>query len=115
MKIPVSVGYRRPRDGTIRVASWLLVTENGDSVEIPAAIPNWDYQQELHIVATLVANLPVAPADSGLTPSSAMSCHVQWHASGTGLRGTSQPVSLQRQRSYPISGYRASYLGKPKS
>lgn len=94
MKAPISLGYLRPREGVIRAANWLLVDESGDTSELPDALPNWDYQQAVHVVSNLAANLAALRAECDLPATATIRAHVQWHATGTGLRGASAVVNL---------------------
>jgi hypothetical protein len=94
VKTPISVGYLRPREGVIRVNSWLLVDERRGTAELPDALPDWDYQQDVKIICTLDANLRSVRGDSDLPATAVIRAHVQWHATGTGLRGASTPVEL---------------------
>jgi hypothetical protein len=95
MRTPVSVGYLRPRDGVIRATAWRLIDERGDHVELPEFLPNWDYQQDVRIECTLEANLRVVHAESDLPSTASIRAQIQWHATGTGLRGTGPYADLR--------------------
>lgn len=95
MKAPVSLGYLRPRDGVIRLASWLLVDDSGDTSDLPESLPSWDYQQTVHVVSNLEANLTQVRTESDLPATATVRAHIQWHATGTGLRGSSPGVELE--------------------
>jgi len=93
LRTPVSVGYRRPRDGVIRAANWLLVDERAETSELPEILPNWDYQQPVHVAATLEV-IGDLWAETDLPATATVRAHMQWHATGTGLRGSGPAVDL---------------------
>ncbi|WP_029136588.1 hypothetical protein [Nakamurella lactea] len=95
MKPPVSLGYLRPREGVIRALSWLVSDGSGDTSDLPESMPNWDYQQPVHLVSIVEANLAAVLADSDLPATAAIRAHMQWHATGTGLRGAGAAVDLE--------------------
>lgn len=94
MRSPVSAGYIRPRAGVIRAASWLLVDSRGDTDELPDALADWDYHQSIHVTTNLevVGDLR---AETDLPSTASIRAHLQWHSTGTGLRGSGPVVELE--------------------
>ncbi|MFE2301011.1 hypothetical protein ACFXAW_22850 [Streptomyces sp. NPDC059445] len=72
---------------------WLLVTEDGE-VALPEALPDWDYQMDLHLRRTLRVDLDRARSQSGLPSDTALVLAVVWTATGSNLSGPARHVRL---------------------
>jgi hypothetical protein len=85
--------YRIPAEDVIAAEAWLLVTEDGDVV-MPAALPDWDYQMDLHLRRTVRVDLDRARSQSGLPNDAALMLAAVWTATGSNLSGPAQHVRL---------------------
>ncbi|MEU1038656.1 hypothetical protein [Streptomyces sp. NPDC005907] len=85
--------YRIPTEDVITAETWLLVTEDGDVV-MPEALPDWDYQMDLHLRRTIRVDLDRARSQSGLPEDTALMLAAVWTATGSNLSGPAQHVRL---------------------
>ncbi|MGP4051559.1 hypothetical protein [Streptomyces sp. 2A115] len=85
--------YRIPAEDVIAANAWLLVTEDGDVV-MPEALPDWDYQMDLHLRRTVRVDLDRARSQSGLPIDAALMLAAVWTATGSNLSGPAQHVRL---------------------
>ncbi|MFF3400921.1 hypothetical protein ACFYW6_20635 [Streptomyces sp. NPDC002659] len=85
--------YRIPDENVMSAEAWLLVTEDGDVV-MPEALPDWDYQMDLHLRRTVHVDLDRARSQSGLPTDSALMLSAVWTATGSNLSGPGQHVRL---------------------
>lgn len=73
--------------------AWALVTEDGDVV-MPEALPDWDYQMDLHLRRSVRVDLDRARSESGLPAHSALMLSAVWTATGSNLSGPAQHVRI---------------------
>jgi hypothetical protein len=85
--------YRVPSEDVVTTEPWLLVTPDGD-VDLPEALPDWDYQMDLHLRRTVRVDLDRARTQSGLPPNAALVLAAVWTATGSNLSGPAQHVRL---------------------
>jgi hypothetical protein len=72
---------------------WFLVTEDGEVV-MPEALPDWDYQMDLHLRRTVRVDLDRARSQSGLPSDAALMLSAVWTATGSNLGGPAQHLRL---------------------
>ncbi|MER5662668.1 hypothetical protein ACGFY3_03330 [Streptomyces mirabilis] len=72
---------------------WFLVTEDGEVV-MPEALPDWDYQMDLHLRRTVRVDLDRARSQSGLPSDAALMLSAVWTATGSNLSGPAQHLRL---------------------
>lgn len=94
MRAAASLGYLLPRDGLVRVGPWLLVDAAGSASELGNSVPDWDYLTPVRLARQFEVNLYVLRQDCDLAGSASVRAAVQWHASGSRLRGTSEPIEV---------------------
>ncbi|MFC8200622.1 hypothetical protein ACFUTV_35295 [Streptomyces sp. NPDC057298] len=85
--------YRVPPEDVVTTEPWLLVTEDGD-VPMPEALPDWDYQMDLHLRRTVSVDLDRARSRSGLPTDAALTLAVVWTATGSNLSGPAEHARL---------------------
>ncbi|MEU0391294.1 hypothetical protein ABZ208_00615 [Streptomyces sp. NPDC006208] len=85
--------YRIPSEGVVTAEGWLLVTEDGE-VAMPEALPDWDYQMNLHFRRTVRVDLDRARSQSGLPADAALALAVVWTATGSNLGGPAEHARL---------------------
>ncbi|WP_328431560.1 hypothetical protein [Streptomyces sp. NBC_00453] len=85
--------YRVPSEDVVTAEPWLLVVEDGD-VPIPEALPDWDYQMDLHLRRTVSVDLDRARSQSGLPADAALTLAVVWTATGSNLSGPAEHARL---------------------
>ncbi|MBT2508110.1 hypothetical protein J7I98_19905 [Streptomyces sp. ISL-98] len=85
--------YRIPAADVIAAEEWLLATEDGDVV-MPEALPDWDYQMDLHLRRTVRVDMDRARSQSGLPTDAALMLAAVWTATGSNLSGPAQHVRL---------------------
>jgi len=78
--------YRRPANDTIRPASWTL-TRGETTVDLPLALPDWDYDTRLELHRTLVIDGGRVRKESGLGEDAVVAISVRWTATSSLLRG----------------------------
>jgi len=71
----------------------LLVTPDGE-IALPEALPDWDYQMDLHVRRTVRVDLDQARAQSGLPTDAALILAAVWTATGSNLSGPAEHVRL---------------------
>ncbi|MFI6489449.1 hypothetical protein [Streptomyces sp. NPDC050564] len=69
------------------------MTEDGD-VDMPEALPDWDYQMDLHLRRTVRVDLDRARSQSGLPSDAALILAAVWTATGSNLSGPAQHLRL---------------------
>ncbi len=72
---------------------WRLMVEDGE-VSLPEALPDWDYQMDLHLRRALRVDLDRVRRQTGLPESAALMLSVVWTATGSNLSGPAQHVRL---------------------
>lgn len=85
--------YRVPSEDVVATEAWLLVTPDGE-IALPEALPDWDYQMDLHLRRTVRVDLDQARAQSGLPTDAALILAAVWTATGSNLSGPAQHVRL---------------------
>ncbi|WP_237048029.1 hypothetical protein [Lentzea guizhouensis] len=85
--------YRTPGDEAVKAQQWSLVISD-HAVDLPDALPDWDYQMNLHLRNEVHVDLDAVYAATGLTPEAKLSLVVVWTATGSALRGTAKRISL---------------------
>ncbi|MEX1656732.1 hypothetical protein ABZ960_26740 [Streptomyces pseudovenezuelae] len=85
--------YRVPSEDVVAAEPWRLVTEDGD-VLMPEALPDWDYQMDLHLRRTVSVDLDRARSQSGLPSNAALTLAVVWTATGSNLSGPAERARL---------------------
>ncbi|WP_328326918.1 MULTISPECIES: hypothetical protein [unclassified Streptomyces] len=70
-----------------------MVTEDGD-IAMPEAVPDWDYQMDLHLRRTVRVDTDRARAQSGLPDDAALILSTVWTATGSNLSGPAQHERL---------------------
>ncbi|WP_324784076.1 hypothetical protein [Streptomyces sp. H51] len=72
---------------------WRLVVEDGE-VALPEALPDWDYQMDVHARRTLRVDLDRVRQQTGLSTDVSLMLSVVWTATGSNLSGPAQHVRL---------------------
>ncbi|MFI1563153.1 hypothetical protein ACH4ZX_08790 [Streptomyces sp. NPDC020490] len=72
---------------------WRLVVEDGE-VALPEALPDWDYQMDVHARRTLRVDLDRVRQQTGLSADVSLMLSVVWTATGSNLSGPAQHVRL---------------------
>lgn len=85
--------YRVPSEDVVATEAWLLVTPDGE-IALPEALPDWDYQMDLHVRRTVRVDLDQARAQSGLPTDAALILAAVWTATGSNLSGPAEHVRL---------------------
>lgn len=85
--------YRVPSGDVIEAGEWSLVTEDGD-IAMPEAVPDWDYQMDLHLRRTVRVDMDRARKQSGLPDDAALTLAAVWTATGSNLSGPAQHERL---------------------
>lgn len=85
--------YRGPSEDVVVVEPWRLVTEDGE-IPAPEALPDWDYQMDLHLRRTVRVDLSRARSQSGLPTAAALMLAAVWTATGSNLSGPAQQIRL---------------------
>ncbi|WP_411091560.1 hypothetical protein [Streptomyces sp. 049-1] len=85
--------YRIPSEDVVVAEPWRLVIEDGE-VTLPDAIPDWDYQMDLHVRRTVRIDLDRARQQSGLPAHAALMLSAVWTATGSNLSGPAQRIGL---------------------
>jgi hypothetical protein len=85
--------YRVPSEDVVTAEPWLLVTEDGE-FPMPEALPDWDYQMDLHLRRTIRVDLDRARFQSGLPADAALTLAVVWTATGSNLSGPAEHARL---------------------
>ncbi|WAU06490.1 hypothetical protein STRNI_005000 [Streptomyces nigrescens] len=69
------------------------MTEDGE-VTMPDALPDWDYQMDLHLRRTVRIDVDRARSQSGLPADAALALAAVWTATGSNLSGPASHVRL---------------------
>ncbi|MER6422682.1 hypothetical protein [Streptomyces sp. NPDC001137] len=69
------------------------MTPDGE-IALPEALPDWDYQMDLHLRRTVRVDLDRARAQSGLPTDAALTLAAVWTATGSNLSGPAQHIRL---------------------
>lgn len=85
--------YRSPSEDVVVGEAWQLVTEDGD-ITLPEALPDWDYQMDLHLRRELRVDLDRVRSQAGLRSDTALTLAVVWTATGSSLSGPAKHVRL---------------------
>lgn len=85
--------YRAPAEDVVTPEPWRLVIDDVE-IDLPEALPDWDYQMDLHIRRTVRVDLDRARQESGLPVGTALTLAAVWTATGSNLSGPAQQVSL---------------------
>ncbi|WP_206306222.1 hypothetical protein [Streptomyces humi] len=85
--------YRAPTEDVVVSEPWRLMVEDGE-VSLPEALPDWDYQMDLHLRRALRVDLDRVRRQTGLPESAALMLSVVWTATGSNLSGPAQHVRL---------------------
>ncbi|MFF3202653.1 hypothetical protein [Streptomyces sp. NPDC002962] len=85
--------YRVPTEDVVTPGPWRLVVEDGE-VALPEALPDWDYQMDVHIRRTLRVDLDRVRQQTGLPTRAALMLSVVWTATGSNLSGPAKHVRL---------------------
>lgn len=87
--------YRVPAEDVVTPALWRLVVEDGE-VALPEALPDWDYQMNLHLRRALRVDLDRVRRQTGLSANAALMLSVVWTATGSNLSGPAQQIRLSQ-------------------
>lgn len=85
--------YRVPTEDVVSAESWRLVVEDGE-VPLPEAMPDWDYQLDLHLRRTFRVDLERARRQSGLPDDAPLMLSAVWTATGSNLSGPAQQIPI---------------------
>lgn len=85
--------YRAPTEDVVTPGPWRLVVEDGE-VALPEALPDWDYQMDVHVRRTLRVDLDRVRQQTGLPTHAALMLSVVWTATGSNLSGPAKHVRL---------------------
>ncbi len=85
--------YRAPTEDVVTPEGWRLVVEDGE-VALPEALPDWDYQMDVHARRTLRVDLDRVRQQTGLSTDVSLMLSVVWTATGSNLSGPAQHVRL---------------------
>ncbi|MER5795628.1 hypothetical protein [Streptomyces sp. NPDC001980] len=85
--------YRAPAQDVVVTEPWRLMVEDGE-VSLPEALPDWDYQMDLHLRRALRVDLDQVRRQTGLPESAALMLSVVWTATGSNLSGPAQQLRL---------------------
>ncbi|MER6836824.1 hypothetical protein ABT320_23110 [Streptomyces cellulosae] len=85
--------YRVPTEDVVSAESWRLVVEDGE-VPLPEAMPDWDYQLDLHLRRAFRVDLERARRQSGLSDDAPLVLSAVWTATGSNLSGPAQQIPL---------------------
>ncbi|WP_201776932.1 hypothetical protein [Streptacidiphilus anmyonensis] len=85
--------YRVPALDTVRAGIWHLVTEDGE-LPLPEALPDWDYQMDLHLRRKVQVNVDQVRAQTGLPADAVLALSAVWNATGSNLSGPAHHALL---------------------
>ncbi|WP_427167074.1 hypothetical protein ACQF4J_28040 [Streptomyces sp. C1-1] len=85
--------YRVPSEDVVTAEAWRLVTADGD-IDLPEALPDWDYQMDLNLRRVVRVDLDRARAQAGLPTDTALVLAAVWTATGSNLSGPARHVRL---------------------
>ncbi|MFE9306213.1 hypothetical protein ACFYM5_00695 [Streptomyces sp. NPDC006706] len=72
---------------------WRLVVEDGE-VALPEALPDWDYQMDLHLRRTVRVDLDRTRRQCGMPAEAGLSISAVWTSTGSNLSGPAQQIRL---------------------
>ncbi|MGW5608866.1 hypothetical protein ACWEWI_22705 [Streptomyces sp. NPDC003753] len=72
---------------------WRLVVEDGEVV-LPEALPDWDYQMDLHVRRSVRVDVDRTRQQSGLPADASLMLSTVWTATGSNLSGPAQHLPL---------------------
>jgi hypothetical protein len=90
--------YRVPAEEVVRAEPWMLDSEDGE-LPMPEALPDWDYQMDLHLRRSVHIDLDRGRAEAGLPSDTDLTVATVWTATGSNLRGSACRVRLGRSDS----------------
>lgn len=85
--------YRIPAEDVVTPEPWRLVVEDGE-VTLPEALPDWDYQMDMHLRRTVRIDLDRTRRQTGLPDDAALMLCAVWTATGSNLSGPAQHMLL---------------------
>ncbi|WP_206660163.1 MULTISPECIES: hypothetical protein [unclassified Streptomyces] len=85
--------YRVPAEDVVTPEPWRLVVEDGE-VTLPDALPDWDYQMDLHLRRTVRIDLDRTRRQTGLPDDAALMLSAVWTATGSNLSGPAQHLLM---------------------
>jgi hypothetical protein len=85
--------YRVPAPGTVVAEPWHLVTDDGE-MPLPEALPDWDYQMDLHLRRRVRVDVDRVRAQTGLAAEAVLALSTVWNATGSNLSGPAHHVRL---------------------
>ncbi|MFE5207398.1 hypothetical protein [Streptomyces sp. NPDC056600] len=85
--------YRAAREDVVAAEDWRLILDDGE-IPLPEALPDWDYQMDLHLRRTVEVDLTSVRRQSGLPDGTALSLAVVWTSTGSNLSGPAQRLRL---------------------
>jgi hypothetical protein len=85
--------YRVPTEDVVTAEPWRLLVEDGE-LALPEALPDWDYQLDVHVRRAVRVDLDRARRESGLPTGAALMLSAVWTATGSHLSGPAQRVRL---------------------
>ena len=80
--------YLRPDSSRLDTSLWEY-TDGSVQVELPAALPRWDYATPIALRRRLTVDIAGALSDCHLPPSARLAATAVWRSTSTGLRGAS--------------------------
>lgn len=86
----IALPYHTPAADRVIASSWNLVIRSVDVGDLPAEVPEWDYNTDLKISRTVKIDFDAIYSDSRIPPSAELAATVVWESSG----------SRQRRRAY---------------
>lgn len=89
----LALPYRVPPSSAIKAEEWQLVVDD-ESVPLPEAVGDWDYQMNLELQRTVHVDLPGIRAGAGLPDDALLTLAGIWTATGSNLRGALERVPL---------------------
>ncbi|WP_245623210.1 hypothetical protein [Spirillospora albida] len=97
----LALPYRIPAEDVVQAEAWRLVTEDGE-LELPEALPDWDYQMNLRLRRSVRVDLDRAYAGSALASDAPLTLAAVWTATGSNLRGPAQRVPIAGTGTVPV-------------
>lgn len=86
--------YRVPPESAVTAAGWRLVLGE-DEIPLPEALPDWDYQMDLHLRRRVSVDLTGVRTQSGLADDTPLMLSVVWRSSGSNLSGPARHARLR--------------------
>ncbi|MEY9848359.1 hypothetical protein ABH940_005461 [Streptacidiphilus sp. BW17] len=85
--------YRVPTADTVTAQPWHLITDDG-AMPLPEALPDWDYQMDLHLCRKVRIDVDRVRAQTGLSADAVLGLSAVWSATGSNLSGPAHHVRL---------------------